>query len=241
MNDWLWFQQQAAQMGVPVTDAQRDQFEAFHGLLVTANATTNLTRIVDTRDAILKHYLDSLFFLTVVPQDWHEKPIRFIDVGAGAGIPGIPLLIMRPQWHGVMLDSVGKKVAFIQSACEALGLSGQGLHGRAEDYGQNPQYRETFDLSVARAVAAMPELVELTVPFLKVGGKLVLSKGAKGPEELASAAVAIKTLASELEREEQARLPEEAGERHLYVINKRVKTPKTYPRKPGIPHRRPLC
>lgn len=241
MDAWAWFQAEAETLGVSVSDAQRDQFMRFHEILVEANKTTNLTRIVDERDAILKHYLDSLMFLRMVPADWHEKPLRLIDVGAGAGIPGLPLLIMRPHWQAVLLDSVGKKVAFIQEAGSALGLTGcHALHGRAEDFGQDARYRETFDLSVARAVAALPELLELTLPFLRVGGKLVVSKGSKGPEELQAAERALKLLKGSLETSEIVHLPQEAGERHLYVINKQAKLSREYPRKAGIPHRKPL-
>jgi 16S rRNA (guanine527-N7)-methyltransferase len=242
MGPWDWFQEQAAALGVPVTDAQRQLFERYHALLVKTNETTNLTRIVDERDAVVKHYLDSLLFLRMVPADWHEKPLRFSDVGTGPGIPGIPLLIMRPHWTGFLLDSVGKKVAFMQQVADELGLSGaRPLHGRAEDFGQDPAYRETCELGFARAVAALPELLELTLPFVKPKGLLIVSKGAKGPEELASAAKALKLLNSELIRQETAQLPDEAGERHLYVIEKASKLSKTYPRKAGIPHRKPLC
>ena len=241
MNPWEWFQQEASTLGVPVSDAQRDAFARFHALLVEANKTTNLTRILDERDAILKHYLDSLLFLRFLPADYHDRPIRFIDVGTGPGIPGLPLLIMRPHWTGILLDSVGKKVSFMKEAAAALGLAGaQPLHGRAEDFGHDPAYRETCDLGMARAVAAMPELLELCLPFVKPGGLLVLSKGTKGPEELASAQVALKALNGRLEREERAALPDEAGERVLYVIGKQGKLAKNYPRKPGIPHRKPI-
>lgn len=242
MNPWDWFQQEAAALGVPVSDAQRAMFERYHALLVETNRTTNLTRIVDEKDAILKHYLDSLLFLQLVPAELQEEPLRFIDVGTGPGIPGLPLLIMRPHWTGVLLDSVGKKVAFMKEAAEALGLVGAApTHARAEDLGQDPAYRETFDLSFARALAAMPELAELCLPFVKPGGLMVVSKGAKGPEELAAAARAFATLKGEVASEATRQLPEEAGERHLYVIKKVARTPKAYPRKAGIPHRKPIC
>jgi 16S rRNA (guanine527-N7)-methyltransferase len=125
---------------------------------------------------------------------------------------------------------------------QALGLTGgKAVHGRAEDLGHDPAYREKFDLGVARAVAALPELLELLLPFIRPEGCLVLSKGAKGPEELASAQGALKTLKGAVKADETLFLPEEAGERHLYVVSKLEKGPKGYPRKPGIPHRKPLC
>lgn len=240
-NNWDWFQEQASALGVPVTDAQRDQFARFHALLLDGNTRANLTRIVDERDAILKHYLDALLFLKMVPAEWHDRPLRFIDVGTGPGIPGIPMLIMRPHWHGVLLDSVGKKVAFMKEALAGLGLAGEPYHGRAEELAQHPAYREKFDLGMARAVAALPELLELVVPFVKPQGLIVLSKGTKGPEELASAQKALSVLKGAVKRDEKLFLPEEAGERYLYVIEKVAPTPKQYPRKPGEPHRKPLC
>lgn len=240
IDNWDWFQEQASAMGVPVDDAQRALFERFHALLLDGNTRANLTRIVDERDAILKHYLDALLFLKMVPEAWHDRPLRFIDVGTGPGIPGIPMLIMRPHWHGVLLDSVGKKVAFMRTALEDLGLKGEPYHGRAEDLAQDPAYRETFDLGMARAVAALPELLELVMPFVRPQGLVVLSKGTKGPEELESARKALSVLKGAVKRDELLLLPDNAGERYLYVIEKVSPTPKQYPRKPGEPHRKPL-
>jgi 16S rRNA (guanine527-N7)-methyltransferase len=141
----------------------------------------------------------------------------------------------------VLLDSVGKKVAFMKEALSTLGLTGgEAVHGRAEELAQTPIHRETFDLGMARAVAALPELLELVLPFVKPNGVVVVSKGARGPEELASAAKAMAVLAGKVTREENRALPEEAGARYLYVIQKVGRTPKQNPRKPGEPHRKPL-
>lgn len=242
MDTWGWLQEQAQALGMAMTDNQRDQMARYHALLVEANRTTNLTRIIDERDAVVKHYLDALVYLRGVPSEWHERPIKLIDVGAGAGIPGIPILILRPHWQGVLLDSVGKKVQFMAGALEALGLaSSQAMHARAEDLAHDKTHRDAYDLAMARAVAAMPELLELCLPFVKSGGRLLVSKGSKGPEELASAGKALKVLHASLESQEHVTLPDEAGERYLYVINKHAGTPSEYPRKAGIPHRKPLC
>lgn len=241
-SPWSYLQEQAAALGVPVSDEQCAAIARYHALLVEANRTTNLTRIVDEQDAVVKHYLDALLFLRLVPPAWHERPLRFIDVGAGAGIPGIPLLLARPHWQGVLLDSVGKKVQFMNDALAALGLQGsRAVHGRAEDLARVKGERDGYDLALARAVAAMPELLELCLPFVKPGGLLLLSKGSKGAEELASAERALKALNGRLKSQERVDLPAEAGERNLYVIDKHDRTPPTYPRKPGIPHRKPLC
>jgi 16S rRNA (guanine527-N7)-methyltransferase len=181
-------------------------------------------------------------YLRVLPPPLHESPLRFIDVGAGAGIPGIPLLIMRPHWSGVMVDSVGKKVNFMNEALKELGLSGgNAIQGRAEDLGHDLSYRDRFDLGFARAVAALPELLELCLPFVKPQGLLVVSKGAKALDELTSAQKALKVLNGQLGVTAHLELPEGAGCRTLFSVSKNGKTPAHYPRKPGIPHRKPIC
>lgn len=241
MAPWNRLQAEATKLGVPITDAQRDSLARFHTLLVAANETTNLTRIVDAHDAAIKHYLDSLLFLRGIPGDRHPDALTLIDIGAGPGLPGIPLLIVRPHWRVTMVDSVGKKVLFIEQALAELGIDGgRAIHGRAEDLAAVPPHRDAYDVATARALASMPELLELCLPFVKPGGVLVVSKGSKGPEEMATAAKALQVLQGASLAEERLDLPDEAGERRLYVIKKRAHTPKGYPRKPGIPHRKPI-
>lgn len=242
MEPWSRLQAEAARLGVPIDDAQREMLARFHGWLVEANQVTNLTRIVDPAEAVIKHYLDSLLYLRAVPEALQAQPLSLVDVGAGPGLPGIPLLIVRPHWQVVMVDTVGKKVAFIKSALERLGLpNGSALHARAEDLAAGPPHRDAYDLATARALANMPELLELCLPFVKPGGHLIVSKGTKGPEELASASKALTLLKGTVRSEQHITLPEEAGERYLYVIEKHGATPRGYPRKPGIPHQKPLC
>lgn len=242
MKPWSRLQAEAAKLGVPIDDAQREMLARFHGWLVEANKVTNLTRIVDAEEAVIKHYLDSLLYLRGVPAELQAQPLSLVDVGAGPGLPGIPLLIVRPHWKVTMVETVGKKVAFIAGALEGLGLAnGQAIHGRAEDLASKPPHRDAYDLATARALANMPELLELCLPFVKPGGHLVVSKGSKGPEELASAQKALTVLKGAVRSEQRLVLPDEAGERRLYVIQKHGTTPRGYPRKAGIPHQKPLC
>jgi 16S rRNA (guanine527-N7)-methyltransferase len=240
-NPWLALPDQAAALGLDLAPEACASLARFHALLVAANATTNLTRIVEPGEAVVKHYLDSLLFLRGVPTSRQGEPLRLIDVGAGAGLPGIPLAIARPNWHVAMLDAVGKKVAFIREAAATLGLGNvEGLHGRAEDLARLPAHRDAYDVVTARALANMPELLELCLPLLRPGGLLVVSKGAKGPDELAESARALGLLRGRLATTERVSLPEEHGDRHLYVIEKHGSTPREYPRKAGVPHRTPL-
>ena len=242
MKAWSRLQDEAARLGVPIDDAQREMLARFHGWLVEANQVTNLTRIVDPEEAVIKHYLDSLLYLRGVPPERQAEPLTLVDVGAGPGLPGIPLLIVRPHWHVTMVEAVGKKVAFITGALEGLGLAnGLALHARAEDLAARAPHRDAYDLATARALASMPELLELCLPFVKPGGRLIVSKGGKGPEELAVAARALALLEGAVEAEQHITLPAGAGERHLYVIQKHGPTPKGYPRKAGIPHQKPIC
>ena len=242
MKPWSRLQAEAAKLGVPIDDVQRDMIARFHGWLVEANQMTNLTRIVDPEEAAIKHYLDSLLYLRGIPRELQAEPLTLVDVGAGPGLPGIPLLIVRPHWKVTMVETVGKKVAFIAGALEGLGLTnGVALHARAEDLAAKPPHRDAYDVATARALANMPELLELCLPFVKPGGHLVVSKGTKGPEELASASRALTVLKGTLRGEQRLALPEGAGERHLYVIQKHGSTPPGYPRKAGIPHQKPLC
>lgn len=241
LNPWQDLPIRAAELGVDVSPDVCEPLARFHALLVAANETTNLTRIVEPAEALVKHYLDSLLFLRGVPAEQQAGALRVLDVGAGAGLPGLPLAMARPHWHVAMLDAVGKKVAFIRGAAEHLGLGNvTALHGRAEDLARDPAHRDGYDVVTARALAGLPELLELCLPFVRPGGRLVVSKGQKGPEEVAEAGRALQTLQGRIVATERVSLPEGAGDRHLYVIEKHGPTPRAYPRKPGIPHRTPL-
>lgn len=241
MTPWERLQHLAADSGVAVSDQFCADCERFHALLVDTNRQLNLTRIVDPAEAVIKHYLDSLLFLAVWPSQYNHAGLKVLDVGSGAGLPGIPLALARPEWNLTLLDSVGKKVKFIQSAIATLGLAhAQALQGRCEDLASRPPHREAYDVVTARAVAGMPELLELCLPFLRTGGVLIVSKGSKGPEELEQAMPALSVLRGRVINTRHFHLPAEAGERYLYVIEKHAATPREYPRRAGLPHREPI-
>ncbi|MEB3197753.1 MAG: 16S rRNA (guanine(527)-N(7))-methyltransferase RsmG [Candidatus Sericytochromatia bacterium] len=241
MSHWPHLQRLAAAYELNLNEAELSQFSLFHRLLIAANERVNLTRIVEADEAAVKHYLDSLLFLKGLPPEGREGAQRVVDIGAGAGLPGIPLAIVRPDWHITLVDAVRKKVDFMNTAIAELGLSNAvALHGRSETLAAGPPHRDSYDLALARAVAGLPELLELTLPFLRSGGRLVVSKGSKGPEELAGASKALSRLRGRVLAAETFDLPAEAGQRHLYVIEKHGATPAGFPRKAGTPHRQPL-
>lgn len=212
--------------------------------LVAANLRLNLTRISGPRDMALQHVLDSLVCLrgldpTVAP----DAPLRLVDVGSGPGLPGLALKIVRPAWRLTLVESVGKKAAFLRAltALPELGLDGTVvLAARAEDAARLPEHRAAYDLATARAVAALPVLAEYLLPFLRVGGRALALKGAEAAAEARSAAGAIARLGGELLAVEPYRLPGLDQTRHLVVIAKRQPTAPAYPRRAGLPAARPL-
>lgn len=228
----------AAELGITLNEDQLDRFDAFTSLLLEWNQRLNLTRITDPGEIAVKHYLDSLSLLAVI-----EVPMgaSLVDVGTGAGMPAIPLKIVRPDLTVTMLDSVRKKLSFIETAVQELGIGGADvLHARAEDAGRDKRYREQFDLSVSRAVARLSVLSELCIPFCKVGGWFAAYKGPEAAEEIAEADRAIGRLGGELTRAEALCLPGGEGGRTLILIHKERRTPPGFPRKAGTPERQPL-
>ena len=208
-----------------------DRFEIYHRLLAEWNEKMNLTAITDPADVAEKHFADSLAALPYL------KPgMQVVDVGTGAGFPGVPLLIMEPRLTLTLADSLQKRLTFLDALLQELGLSAALVHGRAEDLGQNRLYRERFDAAVSRAVASLPVLLELTTPFVKVGGTAVAYKG-DGAEELKSAKSAAFLLHVQLRHIE---LDSPLGKRCLIFADKVAPTPKAYPRKAGTPNKKPL-
>lgn len=230
----------AERLGVPLSQEQLEQLARYHEALVKANEVVNLTRVTDPAEAAIKHHLDGLLFLKALPEGAREKSYSFVDVGTGPGLPGITLLVACPRWRGTLIDSVGKKVAFVDASIEALGLQGQALQCRAEDLGREPGHRDRHDLVVARAVARLPELIELCLPLLRVGGHFVASKGPSAEEERAEAKAALHELRGSESAFLKHELPMGAGERLLWRFTKEGPTPKPYPRRAGEPHRRPI-
>lgn len=212
-------------------------FGAYYELLAEGNRQSNLTRITAPREVLLKHFLDSLALLAFDPAP--AGPL--LDVGSGAGMPGVPLKLARPELPVLLLDSSRKRVDFLTSATGLLGLNGLTvLHGRAEDLARQNEYRDRFPLVVSRALARLPVLLELCLPFVQLGGRFVAYKGPEAQQELSAANRALAELGAQLEESVPYSLPDGFGERLLLVFVKITATPSRYPRKPGIPEKKPL-
>ena len=222
---------------IPMNREQAEKFDAYHRLLTEANARFNLTRIPDdAEEAVDRNYLDSLAPLRF----GLEGVERAIDVGSGAGFPGIPLAICMPGTRFVLLDSLGKRVDFLNDVIERLGLNAEAIHLRAEDGARWPQLREAFDLATARAVAPLNLLSEYLLPFVRVGGTMLAYKGPTLEEELAQAAAALSILGGRAVRTERAEIPGREWDHRLCWIEKIAPTPDKYPRKAGKPEKNPL-
>ncbi|MCS7068569.1 MAG: 16S rRNA (guanine(527)-N(7))-methyltransferase RsmG [Meiothermus sp.] len=214
------------------------RFEQFYRRLVEANATTNLTAIRDERGIVLKHFVDSL---SCLKSGRLEGSLRVLDLGTGAGFPGLPLKLVRPELELTFLDATHKKIAFIESICRELNLSGtQCLWGRAETLGHDPAHREAYDRVVSRAVSALNTLSELCLPLVKVGGFMIAQKGAGVAEELEQARAAIHQLGGAVRDVVAFKLLGLEEPRALVVVEKTHPTPARYPRRAGVPAKNPL-
>jgi 16S rRNA (guanine527-N7)-methyltransferase len=225
-------------LGMHLTRSQLSALSLYERELIDWNTHFNLTAIRDPQDIQIKHFLDSLTCLLAL----QGEPIgRLIDVGTGAGFPGIPLKIILPKMQLTLVESVGKKAEFCRHVVNILGLRGtEVIQERAETLGQHPAYREIYDWSVARAVAILPVLAEYQLPLIKVGGSMIAMKGESGPVEAHSAEHALRVLGGHLRQLIPVTLPGVAEERYLVVIDKVAATPANYPRKVGTPAKRPL-
>ena len=227
-----------ADLGFPLTDRQKEQFERYFELLVEWNEKINLTAITDKDEVYLKHFYDSI--APILQGLIENQPIRLLDIGAGAGFPSLPMKILFPELDVTIIDSLNKRINFLHLLAEELGLSGVHFyHGRAEDFAQDKAFRAQFDLVTARAVARMQVLSELTIPYLKVGGRLLALKASNAPEELEEAKNALNILFSKVEDNLQYELPN-GDPRYITVVEKKKETPNKYPRKAGMPNKRPL-
>lgn len=227
--------------GIEVTDQQMDQFDAYFKLLVEVNEHVNLTTITEKSDVYLKHFYDSItpaFFVSQIK----TEPLTVCDVGAGAGFPSLPLKILFPQLKVTIVDSLNKRINFLQQLVERLQLTDVSLfHARAEEFGgKRSEHRQQYDLVTARAVARLTVLSELCLPLVKVGGKMVALKAAKAEDELKDAKSAIQLLGGQISADDEFALPISEEKRHIIVIDKVKDTPKKYPRKPGTPSKEPL-
>jgi len=232
-------QQQAAQLfDIALTDAQAAQFEQYAQELSAWNSHTNLTAISDPEGIRVRHFLDSLSVVQAIPL---QPGLFAIDIGTGAGFPGLPLAIAFPEIKVTLLDSTGKKVKFLDHVVATLGLSNvRTVHARAEEAGHISHHRAHYGLVLARAVARLPGLVEYMLPLAKVGGYCVAMKGETAQTEADDSKHALSVLGGRLNQVQAVTLPEVEQTHYLITIEKTAPTPKGYPRKPGIPTRQPL-
>ncbi len=230
----------AEKLGLQLSPGQLEQFHIYYRELLSWNKRVNLTAITGYEEVQIKHFLDALT-VSLVFSPVNSVARRLIDIGAGAGIPGLPLKIAFPEIKLVLLEATAKKAVFLRHIKDKLGLDDvEIVVGRAEEVGHQSQYRHNFDLVLSRAVAPLPVLVELTLPFCAVGGIFIAQKKGGTDREIAGAARAISLLGGRLREIKEIDLTEFADRRHLVIIDKVSPTPPSYPRRPGLPSRRPL-
>lgn len=227
---------------IVLTEKQIKQFDQYYNLLVEWNSFMNLTAITEFDEVCQKHFLDSLSIVKAYPDHYFEKnTFQFIDIGTGAGFPSIPIKIVFPNLKFTLVDSLNKRIKFLNEVIDQLQLSDcTAVHGRAEDLAKNSSYREQYDFCVSRAVANLSTLCEYCMPYVKVGGRFVSYKSEKITEEAEKAKHAISVLGGKFERQVDFTLPDSDIYRNIYIIQKEKITPKKYPRKAGLPSKEPL-
>ena len=231
----------AKKLGIHLSPRQLEQFHTYYQELLDWNKRVNLTSITGYEDVQIKHFLDSLTVILAWQKPIIDADLRLIDVGAGAGIPGIPLKITFPNLRLALLEATAKKAAFLHHIQNKLQLDNvEIVVGRAEEVAHLSQYRERFDIVLSRAVAPLPTLVELTLPFCAIGGSLIAQKKGVIDPEISKATKAINILGGNLREVKRIDLAEFTDKRCLIVIDKASPTPHQYPRRPGIPSKRPL-
>ena len=230
------FLELANKININLTEEQIDKFYKYMKLLLEWNEKINLTAITDENEIILKHFIDSLTSLKYIKEN-----DNIIDVGTGAGFPGIPIAIMMPNTKITLLDSLNKRINFLNEVIKELNLKNvETIHSRSEDCGKDILYREKYDISIARAVANLSTLSEYLLPFVKIDGKMICMKGSEVEEELNNSKYAIKELGGEISLQDEFCLPDTYIKRNIIVIKKIKYTPKLYPRKAGLPSKEPL-
>ena len=225
----------ASQLGIHLSEEKAHLYYQYMELLLEWNEKINLTAITDPHEIILKHFIDSLTALPYIPEKGNV-----LDIGTGAGFPGIPLKIVNNNSYTLM-DSLNKRITFLQEVIKELRLEDiEVVHARAEDYARNNEKREKYQVVIARAVASLNILVEYMLPMLQIGGVAICMKGSQIEQEIVNAKKAIEILGGKLETVEQFKLPESNISRTIIVIKKIKNTPNIYPRKAGIPTKKPL-
>lgn len=225
---------------IEISEEKKDQFLDYYKLLTEWNSFMNLTAITEFEEVMKKHFVDSVSLIKAFP-DLAEKRYTVMDVGTGAGFPGIPLKIVFPHHKIVLLDSLNKRVSFLNEVIDKLGLSEiEAFHGRAEDYARKKEFRENFDICLSRAVANLSTLSEYCLPFVKKGGYFVSYKSEKISEEFENAKNAIKALGGAYEKQVEFYLPDSDIYRNLFMIRKVNNTSLKYPRKAGLPSKEPI-
>lgn len=225
-------------IGMNLSDIQAEQFVKYYELLVEWNGKMNLTAITDFDEVVVKHFLDSVYGVQVCD---FAAVDNVLDLGTGAGFPGIPLKILFPETEFVLMDSLQKRIGFLQEVIAQLGLKKiTAVHGRAEEMARNDQYREQFSVCTSRAVANSSTLLEYCMPFVKVGGCFIAYKSGKFKEEILGAQKTMHLLQTSIESEKNFLLADTDMERTLVLFRKMGKTAKKYPRKAGMPSRQPL-
>lgn len=225
-----------SKIGLTLKEEQVDKFYKYMMLLIEWNEKINLTRIIEPDDIIIKHFIDSIIVFNELK---NEKSI--IDVGTGAGFPGIPLKILYPEIKVTLLDSLNKRIIFLEDVIEKLNLKDiEAIHGRAEDFGKNKEYREKYDIAISRAVAETRILVEYLTPFVKVNKKVICMKGSNVEDELEFSKKAFSILGLKIEKVQKLELPMINDKRNIIVLKKCEITKKQYPRKAGMAKKNPL-
>lgn len=234
--DFTYFLNSLIKIGIELTDEQIKSFETYYEMLIEKNKVMNLTAITEFDEVIDKHFLDSVYLFRSIDL---KADLSIIDIGTGAGFPGIPLKIVFPNLKITLLDSLNKRVNFLNEVIEKLELNDiSAIHGRAEDLARDKNYRAGFDLAVSRAVANLSTLSEYCLPFVKIGGSFISYKSVKSEEEVSNAKSAIHLLGGKLNRVDQFEFADNM--RTFVIIDKVMNTSNTYPRKAGLPSKKPL-
>lgn len=230
------FVKQAERMNIEINDSKIKKFYEYMNLLIEWNDKINLTAITEPKEVIVKHFIDSILAAKYI-----KDGSSIIDVGTGAGFPGIPLKILNDSYKLTLLDSLNKRTIFLQEVVNKLELDNiEVIHGRAEDYAHEKKYREMYDCAISRAVAPLNILLEYLIPYASIDGCIIAMKGSNAEQELLDARNAANKLGANLREKSVVQLPDDSGERHILIFGKKEHTNKVYPRKAGTPKKNPL-